>query len=186
MGREFEIKLRIKEPEALRERLAACGRDRTARVERNTMLDTPRAELLGRDTGLRVRESREENGRIDVTVTFKGPREQGPVKVREEIETRVSDAASMIELLACLGLAPALVFEKRRETWAVDRCEVALDELPGLGWWVEIEGPDATCIEDVRRRLGLEGAHLVEMAYPELIAAVIHPDEDGVRRLVFL
>ena len=30
-----------------------------------------------------------------------------------------------------------------------------IDELPRLGWWVEIEGPDVKAIEAARRRLNL-------------------------------
>ena len=43
---------------------------------------------------------------------------------------------------AALGYSRVLSFEKRRESWKLGGCNVELDELPHLGTFVEIEGPE--------------------------------------------
>ena len=48
-----------------------------------------------------------------------------------------------------------MVVEKKRRVWQLGGCEVALDRLPLLGDFVEIEGPDDEKIADVQERLGL-------------------------------
>ena len=77
-----------------------------------------------------------------------------------------------------------MVYEKHRETWRLERCDVCLDELPRLGWYVEIEGSDATAVGEVRRQLGLHTRPMLRETYVEL-AATHGFDDRGCRRLVF-
>jgi len=125
-------------------------------------------------------------------LTFKGPREASgdDLKVRAEFETTVGDVGATLAVLAQLGFEPVVIYEKRRSTWRVARCSVTLDELPQLGWFVEIEGPTAADVADVRARLGLTTAPVVRETYVEMTAnhgsETVDPRTgSAVRRLVF-
>ena len=85
-----------------------------------------------------------EDGRARAAVlAYKGPKQQDDYKKRTEIEIGVNDAERPSRCLAALGYRKALAFNKRRRLWRLHDCEVALDELPLLGVFVEIEGPDS-------------------------------------------
>jgi adenylate cyclase, class 2 len=88
------------------------------------------------------------------------------IKHQREDETRVEDAAAMDAILDALGYRPALVYEKRRETWHVAGTEVAVDELP-FGLFLEIEGDEAP-IKEAEELLGLSDVEAEMASYPQL------------------
>jgi adenylate cyclase class IV len=57
-----------------------------------------------------------------------------------------------------------------RRLWRLGRCEIALDELPELGYFVEIEGPEEEEIARVQERLGLSDRPHIARSYAHLIA----------------
>jgi adenylate cyclase class 2 len=91
------------------------------------------------------------------------------IKHQREDETRVEDAAAMAAILEALGYRPALVYEKRRETWHVAGAEVVLDELP-FGLFLEIEGDEAA-IEAAEKLLDLSDVEAEMATYPQLAHA---------------
>ena len=104
-------------------------------------------------------------------MTFKGPVVPGPFKSREEIETGIEDPMAAATLVDRLGFEAILIYEKRRESWSIGSCRIELDELPHLGLFVEIEGPDNSSIADVRDRIGLAGATHERASYIGLLLA---------------
>jgi predicted adenylyl cyclase CyaB len=92
-----------------------------------------------------------------------------PIKHQREDETRVQDAAAMAAILDALGYRPALVYEKRRETWHVAGTEVAVDEL-SFGLFLEIEGDEAA-IEAAEELLDLSDVEAEMATYPQLAHA---------------
>jgi len=187
---EIEAKFQVTDPEPLRQALRRLGAELRRRVlETNRIFDTPDRRLLNADCGLRIRTERplERAARGQspaATLTYKGPRQAGDLKSREELEVCVSDAGGLADILARLGFRPVIVYEKRRETWHIGACEVSLDELPRLGWWLEVEGPDAATVELVIRQLGLADTPPIRQTYVEMAAA--HGDKDAdVCRLLF-
>jgi adenylate cyclase class IV len=67
-----------------------------------------------------------------------------------------------------------LVVEKKRRVWRLGDCEIALDRLPLLGDFVEIEGPDDEKIADAQRSLGLADLpHIIE-SYAALVDERLH------------
>lgn len=180
MAQEIELKFRLDDPQALRNRLRE-SRARLAahRFEVNRIFDTPDRRLLSGDCGLRIRESRPVQGigRSKPTLTFKGPRQSREAKSREELATTVADAEDAATILARLGFNEVITYEKRRELWRLDDCEVCLDELPRLGWFVEIEGPNTAALESIRSQLGLTDTPALRETYVELAAD--HGDTDA-------
>src|SRR5690349_21767098 len=55
--------------------------------------------------------------------------ESAAIKQYIEEETAVGDADAMDAILKTLGFAPALVYEKQRQTWVYRDTEIVIDEL---------------------------------------------------------
>ena len=171
MPTELEAKLKVDDLAPTRRQLQSLGAVATgSRLEVNALFDTPDQSLTRAGKGLRVRARRNLTDHTeDAILTFKGPLQPGTFKSREEIETHVENAAAATALLQALGFQPSLTFEKRRESWELARCHVELDEVPHLGFFVEIEGPDETTITAVQLQLGLAGVPPVKSSYIALL-----------------
>lgn len=175
MGTEIEAKIRLRDTAPLVSRLESLGARRGAAViETNAYFDTPQCELRASDRGLRVRVETIEGGRSAKTIiTYKGPRGEGPLKIREEIELEVADASAASRLLEALGFRSAMSFEKRRCKWEHGGCHVDIDTLPYLGDFVEIEGPSEQAVLKVRDELGLGDQPIVEDSYIAMLDAYL-------------
>jgi adenylate cyclase class 2 len=99
------------------------------------------------------------------------------MKLRRENETRIDNPEAMELILQALGLAPSLVYEKRRETWRLAQTEIVLDELP-FGLFMEIEGSEKN-IREVESKLSIKRLRTEPLSYPRLVLK--HgTDHDGV------
>lgn len=189
VGLEIEVKLRVADPSGLRGRLRAVGgRAGSSNLEINRIFDSAEGALRKRGCVLRVRELRSLHGdETSSILTFKIPRDDdddGAVKTRQELETLVGEAGVTIAVLGELGYREKIHYEKRRETWQVGTCEVVIDELPTLGWFVEIEGESAAAVRDCQARLSLDGAEVMKDSYVAMTAR--HGEDlDGVKTLRF-
>ena len=187
---ETEIKLKVDHLAPVRDRLKQVGGKRVGEVmETNIFFDTPDRALLASDCGLRVRCSRDlaahgSAGCEKLVLTYKGPRGEGDVKRREEIEVGVDSIDAATAVLDRLGYVRMLTFEKRRESWILDDSKVELDQLPHLGSYVEIECPDPDDIPPIRGKLGLSHVKAIEQTYADLVAHHLsdrgHRDEDSL------
>ena len=89
------------------------------------------------------------------------------------MELAVEGSAEAIKLLESLGFAKTLSFEKRRESWLLDNCEIELDELPYIGNYVEIEGPDEETVLRVRKLLNLSDRELIKYGYIAILTGYL-------------
>jgi adenylate cyclase, class 2 len=135
---EREIKLRFCDPVTARAAVIAAGATpmRARRLQEDSLLDTVDESLRRLRCVLRVRV---ESGKS--IITFKGPVQPSLTKVREELETIVSDGEALLRILDALGYHVWFRYEKYREEFALDDVIIAVDETP-VGTFVEIEGGD--------------------------------------------
>ena len=91
-----------------------------------------------------------------------------PIKQQREEETGVADPEAMEAILVALGFTPAMVYEKRRQTWRLGKTEIVIDVLP-FGLFMEIEGR-VNEIKAVERKLGFKGLRAEHATYPQLTA----------------
>jgi adenylate cyclase, class 2 len=96
----------------------------------------PSRDFKATDEALRIRK---QEGKF--FLTYKGPKMQDDLKVREEIELEV-DGAKMSDILGRLGFDVAFSIKKKRSVFALDGLEVSCDRVEGLGEYVEIESKD--------------------------------------------
>jgi adenylate cyclase class 2 len=170
MTTETEAKLKLDSHEEIRARLSAAGASFVGeQLHTDTYFDDVERSLTKSDKCLRLRTS-SEGGRERFYLTYKGPKQTDDYKKRQEIEAEVKDADAVERLLVVLGYEKTLAIEKRRELWRLGGCEVSLDEVPRLGRFVEIEGPDSVSIADVQRALDLGDRSHIQQSYAALMA----------------
>jgi adenylate cyclase class 2 len=181
---EIEAKMSVPDLEPVRARLRELNAEATGRtLETNTFFDTEDRSLLAADEGLRLRRNlNAETNADEHIVTYKGPRQHGQLKSRDEIEVTVGSSEDATQLLERLGFVRMLSFEKRRESWKLGGCKVELDELPYLGTFVEVEGPDDRSVLAVREQLGLADRPMVRSSYIALLMGYLQ--ERGQNRRV--
>jgi adenylate cyclase class 2 len=163
MAIEIEKKYRLtrKQREAVLSRLPEIGaKPRPEEFEENTLYSGPSLEVDR--SVLRLRRAGS-----NATLTYKErfPR-RSSIKHHREDETRVADPEAMDAILDALGFTPALVYEKRRQSWRLGKAEIVIDEL-SFGWFMEIEGSESD-IRSIEQKLAIKGLRAEHATYPQL------------------
>jgi predicted adenylyl cyclase CyaB len=169
---EIEAKIQVQDDSAVRARLRTLGARFIGRyLEVNHILDHPLLDLRLRGQSLRVRELDTLDGQPQpATITYKGSVQPGTMfKTRPEINVVTHSPGAAVELLESLGFTRVLSFEKIRESWSRSPCQVEIDELPHLGRFVEVEGPDETSIFELLKELGCAAAPHIPQGYVSLL-----------------
>lgn len=104
-------------------------------------------------------------------LALKGPRVfvEGAMHRRIELEFEVKDESEVREQLQRHKLVATAIIEKRRWTFHMCCCSIAVDDLPFIGRFVEIEGSGLEQIKNVMCSLGLSEKHAVRKNYTELL-----------------
>ena len=143
MGYEVEVKFRVGDPHALAGRLRESGATGGELREHSDLyLAHPARDFARTDEALRLRRVGTQN-----RITYKGPKQPGPTKTREEIEIPFADGAetldAMATLLQRLGFLPVAVVAKTRREYTLSRdgreLVVAIDDAGALGTFAEVE-----------------------------------------------
>jgi len=165
---EIEVKLKVDSLLEVEQKLTEVGAEFLAeQLQTDYLFDDSNAALITTDRCLRLRrQSVADSERF--FLTYKGAKEKSNFKKRQEIETEIIEAESTKKLLSALGYEKVMVVEKKRRLWKLGGCSVALDQLPLLGAFVEIEGPDDKTITDVQQRLGLADLPHIAKSYAQL------------------
>jgi adenylate cyclase class 2 len=169
MSIEIEAKLKVDSLQEIAEKLTRLGAEFIEeQMQKDHYFDDADSSLLKTDRCLRVRTS--VTGPDEkMFLTYKGPKEKTDLKKRQEIELELADSGAAGKLLSHLGYKNALAVEKKRSLWRLDDCLVALDHLPLLGNFVEIEGPNEEKIKSVQESLGLQHFSHIPESYASLI-----------------
>jgi adenylate cyclase class 2 len=195
MPAEIEIKLHIQNPRSFLRALSKLGaKPVSPRLhELNLIFDTPDGGLAKHGQLLRIRTEspvastkgkKPANTKATAArylLTFKSPPEQlaiGPAapppdrrhKVREELETVLTDASALQKIFEGLGLRGWFRYEKfrtpyklpARYKWAKDLL-IDYDETP-IGTFIELEGP-AAAIDQAARLLGFHPRDFITKNY---------------------
>jgi adenylate cyclase class 2 len=178
---EIEAKLRVDSLARVSRRLKAIGAEFIGKLlQVDTHFDDAKGMLRKFDSTLRLR--RQSSGlKSEAILAFKGPRQKSRFKQRQEIELAVSNGDLAEMLIAELGFRKVIVIKKRRSVWQFGGCEVSLDELPVLGSFVEIEGPNEKKIAAVQKKLGLAGLPHIPESYASLMERKLRKGNPRVR-----
>lgn len=159
MGKEIEVKARI-EGDLSDKILEMGGKFLSEKYQEDIYFEHPCKSFLESDEALRLRI--EDNRNV---LTFKGKREGKDLKIREELEIEINDSKTLINILERLGFKKAHVIRKRRKEFLLNRTIICLDDVEGLGFFVELEG--GLEIMEIAKKLGLKD--LTTDSYLEMI-----------------
>jgi len=166
---EIELKLKVGSLPEVEQKLSELGAEFLAeQLQTDYLFDEANAALTTTDRCLRLRRQ-SVAGSERFFLTYKDAKEKSNFKKRQEIETEIIEAESTKKLLSALGYEKVMIVEKKRNLWQFGGCSVALDQLPLLGAFVEIEGPDDETITDVQQRLGFADLPHIAKSYAQLI-----------------
>ncbi len=162
---EIEVKIRIQDIKAVREKLLVLGaviaRDR--HLETNALFDFAAGDLRAGHRALRLRMTGKR-----ATLTFKGePRKSRSFKVREEFETQVHDPKALRRILKALGLKETFAYTKHRTVFRKSRLTICIDET-SVGDFLELEG-ERHEITRFARSLGYGRTDFITSDYVEMI-----------------
>ncbi len=137
---EIENKYQVDDVEALRQRISAIGGNVDGPPVRHedTFYRHPCRDFVATGEALRIR-------RVDGVghITYKGPRDPGVVKVRQELEWCLGpddpQGDRQAELLIKLGFQPVAVVGKTRTSYRLDSLTITIDHLDRVGTFAEIE-----------------------------------------------
>jgi adenylate cyclase, class 2 len=135
MTLEVEFKARIDSTEIMRKRILSIGGVFSEkREEADYYYNSPTRDFAVTGEALRVRVE-DDIARI----TYKGALLGGRAKSRVEEETSVGEPETMKRILGSLGFIPVGVVKKSRSYFAVSDTTVTIDQVEGLGSFIEIE-----------------------------------------------
>jgi len=179
---EVEAKAPARDLEALAAELARRGAQLLAdRRERDVYFAAPDRDFAETDEALRLRTVEDRT-----TLTYKGPKIDPRTKTRRELSVDVDDPIAAAALLEALGYRRVGAVSKHRRVYELGRTEIALDNVEGLGSFVEAEELAETEAERDRAQEHVL-ALLTELgftqrerrSYLELLLG--HPSEPGPR-----
>lgn len=166
-SRNVEIKARVADPAALRVRVAALARAAPVMIgQRYTFFDVARGRL-------KLRRFDDGSGQL---IVYERDDTAGP-KTSTYSTSPCPDAAGM-ECVLARALGVRGVVEKRRELFMIGRTRVHLDEVRGLGHFLELEvvlGASEPAADgereahDLLAKLAVPASALVAPAYIDLL-----------------
>jgi adenylate cyclase, class 2 len=182
---EIELKLKIDSLEPVAEKLKQLGAEFEGDfIQTDSYYDDSEDSLVNSDRCLRIRKHKNHLGEA-IELTYKGARENHRFKSRREIGLKVEKAEELAAVFKHLGYKEKLAFEKKRSLWDFAGCKVALDELPLLGKFIEIEGPNDKLIEDAQKQLGLDDLSHISQSYAHLMEEAIKKTGIKKRKITF-
>jgi adenylate cyclase class 2 len=161
LSTETEIKIKIEDAEEFCRRLDEYGpRIVSAKhFEDNRLFDFPDGTLGSGRRLLRIRVVED-----SVFLTYKGPpAENGIFKTREELEVRLKDGATIVQILERIGMHVSFRYQKYRSEFFLDGVHVAVDETP-VGSYVEFEGSEDAILE-LALKMGIAESRFLRLSY---------------------
>jgi adenylate cyclase, class 2 len=168
-----EIKARCREAAAIREYLLAQQAEfKGTDLQTDTYFHSPQGRL-------KLREGHIENNLI----YYERDNQAGPKSSHFQL-VNIADAAGLKQVLT-QSMGIKVVVQKKREIYYIDNVKFHLDEVPGLGSFVEIEAgnilADLTAAQLQAQcafymaAFGIQAADLVEVSYSDLLLALQEP-----------
>jgi len=170
---EIEGKYHVSSHQHIRERLRILHNPLIETEEQRDVYYThPIKDFRETDEALRVRYTG-----THYVLTYKGPRHATTgLKSREEVNIIVDSGEAVEKILQCLGFTPSYTVWKKRERYGKPGIDISLDEVQGLGTFVEIESKGARedaekVIEKIKKELRITGEH-IPLSYLELLISI--------------
>lgn len=149
---ETEVKHKIKNKKELqktKQKIKKIAEYKKTETEYNIVFDSPDFSLRKKGFLLRLRKDSKN------TLTFKSKIKSKKFKKRQETEFQVKDFNKTKKIIEKKGFIPVFVYEKKRTYFDFNGTEIQIDELPFIGFYLEIEGTEKG-IKETEKKLGLK------------------------------
>ena len=126
MSIEVELKLKIRDKAEITASLKQLGfTEEELVVETDTYYTAAHHDFAALDEALRI--------------TYKGAKLDQTSMTRKELETEIGDAETGREILEYIGFVPVPPVEKQRQYWKNGTITACVDNVKGLGDYLELE-----------------------------------------------
>lgn len=135
MSMEVEAKAYCNDLSEIEQRILELGGEFQEEVTQvDTYYNHPARDFAQTDEALRIRRAGER-----AYLTYKGPKIDDQTKTREEIAVEVEDESALKDILIKLGFSEVGTVRKVRRKYRFSEFKACLDEVQGLGSFVELE-----------------------------------------------
>lgn len=166
MGMEVEVKFRLKEGVA--EKVEEIAEFIIEKEEIDLYFNHPCRDFKLSDEALRVRKDIE-----GIKMTYKGPKVDSETKSREEVNLKIEDLETAVQLLKKLGFIPVREVRKKRKIFKFGNAIICLDSVEGLGNFIEIEIEggieDKNLLFRIAKKLGYSREESIRESYLEML-----------------
>ncbi len=166
----MEVEIKFRADESVEDKIRSVAEFICEKVEEDVYFNSPVRDFRESDEALRVRRDGEE-----VRLTYKGPKVDPETKTREEVEIEVNDYRKALEILSRLGFRVIRKVVKRRRIYRYGEVTICLDDVEGLGKFVEIE-VKSDDVDSAKRKvfevaelLGLDPSNSIRESYLEML-----------------
>lgn len=136
---EVEVKAKIKDFESIKSKLKKINALKTKEeYQRDVYFNSPIKDFAKSDEALRIRKISNKNEN-KTFITYKGPKIDSSSKTREEIEIAIDESNQISQLFENLGFKKGKTVVKNREFYQLNEYIITLDDVKGLGPYMEIE-----------------------------------------------
>ncbi len=137
---EVEVKARAPQDQgALKEKLVKIGAQRVGEeFQEDVYFNAPHRDFAQTDEALRIRKVIRESSE-KIFITYKGAKMDEVSKTRKEIEVGVEDSRKVADIFQNLSFRPVATVRKNRIIYTQNDLIITLDEVLGVGNFVEIE-----------------------------------------------
>ncbi len=138
---EVEIKLSITDSNEIEENLRALGFEKSKLLkEKDIYFDNRERQITNTDGALRVRSCENElTHEKNSYLTYKGPKLDSISMTRKELEVEISSPENVKEILEELGYVLTFPVVKCRQYFFRDKITACVDQVEGLGSFLELE-----------------------------------------------
>jgi adenylate cyclase class 2 len=165
----MEVEAKFPYREGVEEKVREIAELIIEKYEKDVYFAHPCRDFAQTDEAVRIRQDVE-----GITLTYKGPKVDAETKSREEVKLKVYDFDAARTFLGKLGFSDVAEVRKLRRIYGMGDAIICLDDVEGLGRFVEIE-VEADNIEakervfQIAERLGYSKSESIRESYLELI-----------------
>lgn len=177
---EVEVKAKIKDFNSVKKLLKELNAEKShVEHQEDSYFNSPMKDFAKTDEALRIREVSTHNS-SKIFITYKGPKIDSKSKTREEIEVGIENSEKVAKIFEHLGFEKAAIVIKNRTIYNFDKYIISLDEVEGLGPYMEIETDledgsefkeELNKIFDIFKKLGITDG-FERTSYLELLEAI--------------
>lgn len=151
--REVEVKILGIDKNEIEKKILALGGEKIGEdILVDRFFDFPDKRLYQGKEFLRVRKSKNKN-----EIVFKEKKESSrSFKIKNEIQTSVTDPDVMAQIIEKLGFILYRHTEKKRTSYKLGNANLEIDEYPGVPAFLEFEAEMESDVEDAVEKMGFK------------------------------